>query len=100
MSPGRQLTAGENPSSWPTCISIITLFITRAFVPIGRDSSHGWVQIVTSHGPTGGTDRFDTLKHIGLNRCFMHEAVTNSTVKDSNIKNVRLYRQLNERLRN
>lgn len=69
----------------------MTLYITQAFVPIGPDSSHGWIQIVTSQC----TDRFDTLKRIGLNRCFMHEAVTGSMTEASS--NVRLHRSSTKR---
>lgn len=69
----------------------MTLYITQAFVPIGPDSSHGWIQIVTSRC----IDRFDTLKRIGPNRCFMHEAVTGSMAKAGS--NVRLHRSLTKR---
>lgn len=64
----------------------MTLYITQAFVPIGPDISHGWIQMVTSQG----RDRFDTLKRIGPNRCFMHEAVTGSMTEAGS--NMRLHR--------
>jgi len=75
-SPSRQLIIDVSPSSWSIYFSIITLFNKR-YTNVHLDSMCGRIRVVISRSLYDKQrDRFDTLKRIGPNRCFMHEAVT------------------------